>query len=275
MTVVKKVLIIGIDGCRPDSLQAASTPILDSLASEGAYSFEAYTCQFTKSGPCWASMLTGVWPEKHHVVNNSMVNAQFDQYPHFFQRLKEARPETNVASIVNWAPIHEKIVRAADLSTACETDDEVAKEATRLLANSDPDVLFLHFDDVDNAGHRNGYGPTAQGYLDAISEIDRRIEGVLATIRERRSFGREGWLILAGSDHGGSTSKAPGQVKAQHGDDIPEHRTVFLIVSGSAAERGPIEPPPVVVDVPPTVFKHLGIEVEADWDWDGRSVGLR
>ena len=243
--------------------------------NKGAYSFNAQTCEFTKSGPCWASMFTAVWPQKHHVVSNSMEGARFDRYPHFFRRLKEARPEKFTASIVHWAPIHEKIVTAADVSAAYETDAEVATEAARLLRDTDPDVLFLHFDDVDGAGHRNGYGPVVQPYLDAISTVDRRIEGVLETLHKRMSYSQEDWLILVSTDHGGSAMKEPGETKARHGDDIPEHRTIFLILSGGPVIPGPIEPPPVSVDVPPTVFTHLGLGIDRAWGWEGRPVGLR
>ena len=66
----KKVLIVGIDGCRPDALRAARTPAMDALWQEGAYSFSAQTDERTVSGPCWTSILTGVWPEKHGVLSN-------------------------------------------------------------------------------------------------------------------------------------------------------------------------------------------------------------
>ena len=35
-----KVLIIGIDGSRPDAILTANTPIIDSLWKNGAYSFK-------------------------------------------------------------------------------------------------------------------------------------------------------------------------------------------------------------------------------------------
>ena len=39
----RKVLVVGIDGCRPDALQEARTPNIDSLASNGVSTFEAMT----------------------------------------------------------------------------------------------------------------------------------------------------------------------------------------------------------------------------------------
>ncbi|MFD1614204.1 alkaline phosphatase family protein [Gelatiniphilus marinus] len=60
-----KVLILGIDGCRPDALLAAKTPHLDNLWKNGAYSFKAKTDDLSWSGVCWTGMLTGVWKDKH------------------------------------------------------------------------------------------------------------------------------------------------------------------------------------------------------------------
>jgi predicted AlkP superfamily pyrophosphatase or phosphodiesterase len=56
----RKVLVIGIDGCRPDALLNAKTPNIDQLWQNGAYSFKAKTDELSSSGICWTSMLTGV-----------------------------------------------------------------------------------------------------------------------------------------------------------------------------------------------------------------------
>ena len=259
-----KVLIIGIDGCRPDALVAAKTPILDALIRDGAVSYQAQTCENTVSGPAWSSMLTGVWPSKHGVRDNSFTGSRFDRYPHFFRRLKEACNWRFTASIVSWEPIHSKIVTQADLSTAYATDAEVAQAASQLVNQYDPDVLFLHFNEVDEAGHSCGFGPNVPGYLEALGLVDGRIGVVLTALCGRKSYGQEDWLILVSTDHGGS-----GQ---EHEENVPEHRTVFLIVSGRATAGGRIESTPHVVDIPPTVFAHLGLCPDRAWDWDGHRV---
>ena len=86
---VKKVLIVGIDGARPDAILEAETPVIDSLMLNGAYSFSAKTDTISSSGICWTGMLTGVWNNKHKVVSNAYKNPNTEAYPHFFQRLKE------------------------------------------------------------------------------------------------------------------------------------------------------------------------------------------
>src|SRR5512139_508565 len=88
----RKVLIISLDGCRPDALQAASTPNVDSLIADGAYSYLAQTGPVPISGPSYSSMFTGVWNDKHGVYDNEFTGARFDLYPIFFCRLRAWRP---------------------------------------------------------------------------------------------------------------------------------------------------------------------------------------
>jgi arylsulfatase A-like enzyme len=89
----------------------------------------------------------------------------------------------------------------------------------------------------------------------------------LKAMRGRATFAAEDWLVLVTTDHGGSGTK--------HGQDIPEHRTIFLIVHGPSAQPGKLEPPPVSVDVVPTVLTHLGVPLKEDWKLDGKAVGLK
>src|SRR5690348_2115646 len=105
MSVRKRALIIGIDGCRPDALLAADTPHIEALIASGAFSAQAQTGEHTDSAPGWSHMLTGVWQTRHGVRDNSFAGSRFEEYPHFFQRIKEWRSDLITASIVNWEPI--------------------------------------------------------------------------------------------------------------------------------------------------------------------------
>src|SRR6185436_18967636 len=79
----KKVLIIGIDGCRPDALLNAQAPHLHGLIKNGAFSAKAQTGDMTASGSGWGSLLTGVWREKHGVRGNDFALANFKEFPDF------------------------------------------------------------------------------------------------------------------------------------------------------------------------------------------------
>ena len=81
----KKVLLIGIDGCRADALELANTPTIDYLISNGIYSPDALNDDITISGPGWSAILCGVWSDKHLSVDNSFVGTDYTNYPLFFQ----------------------------------------------------------------------------------------------------------------------------------------------------------------------------------------------
>jgi predicted AlkP superfamily pyrophosphatase or phosphodiesterase len=263
----KKVLILGIDGCRPDALLAAKAPHLHGLIRDGAFSDKAQTTDATISGPGWSSMLTGVWRDKHGVRDNRFEGANYQEYPHFFRRLKQVRPGAVTASIVHWAPINDRILVDAVVAKKVPRDEQVAAEAVRVLGGTDPDVVFLHFDEVDGAGHKHGFHPSVPQYVAAIERTDAFVGKVLEAVRGRKNYAREDWLVLVSTDHGGSGKG--------HGKNIPEHRTIFLIVSGPSAKKGVIEPPPGVVDVAATALAHLGVALDRNWKLDGRAVGLR
>lgn len=263
----KKALVLGIDGCRPDALLAADAPNLHALIKNGAFSAKAQTGDMTASGSGWGSLLTGVWREKHGVRGNDFKLQNFAEFPDMLSRIKKVRPEAFVASVVHWEPIQKQIVKKADINSAYKTDPEVTKASCAILKDKNPDVLFVHLDDVDGAGHRDGFDPKLARYLAAINKADSQIGEILKAMKDRSTYDKEDWLVIVSTDHGGSGKG--------HGQNTSEHRTIFLIVSGPSASRGTIEPAPVIVDIAPTVYRHLGISVEEKWQMDGKAVGLR
>jgi predicted AlkP superfamily pyrophosphatase or phosphodiesterase len=146
-----KVLIVGIDGCRPDALRKAHAPHLHDLIKQGAFSDRAQTGDVTVSGPGWSSLLTGVWRGKHGVRDNGFEGANFKSYPHLFRRLKGHRPRAFTASVVAWAPINAAILADVDLAVTVKEDKEAALRAEQVLVDRDPDALFVHFNEVDVA----------------------------------------------------------------------------------------------------------------------------
>ena len=269
----KKILILGVDGLRPDALKAARTPHFDRLISEGAFSDQAVTGEVTKSAPGWASMLTGVWSGKHGVVSNDYSASWrgLSHYPTFVARLERLRPELVTASFANWSGINLFLLPDADhkvrRNTQTLSDEEVTDRAVELLRTRDPGVVFLHWDDVDAAGHAHSFHPASLEYLKAIETVDARLGRVIHAIEERPSRKHEDWLILSASDHGGK-----GRV---HGSADPECRTVYFLAHGRGVRKGSIERPPHVVDVAATALVYLGIRPDPAWKLDGQAVGLR
>jgi hypothetical protein len=261
-----KVLFIGVDGCRPDCLLVAKTPNFQALGKGGLLLDEAQTGDITVSGPGWSSMLTGVWRGKHGITDNSFKGSKLADYPHFFARLHEVKPELKFYSASNWDPIARTIVSDATDVFDGKDDDEVEKKALEYMARPDVDVLIAAFDDVDHAGHSTGFSRANPKYLEAIEGIDARVGRLVEAMKARPTYKDESWLIVSTTDHGGS--------QRNHGQNIPEHRTIFLLVSGDNVQKGRPGVPAAIVDVPAIIARHLAIAPKPEWGWDGVPIGL-
>ncbi|MCP3980722.1 MAG: hypothetical protein GY716_15580 [bacterium] len=271
----KHVLAIGIDGVRADAIQAADTPHMDALIEQGAVTYDAYagglpsgpTNQATSSGPGWSSVCTGVWVDDHGVTDNSFSGSDFVNYPHFFARIREVVPTAYLSSIVQWHPINDQIVSGHDfVQNVADSTQAVEDAAVAHLISADPDLLFLHFDDVDHAGHSSGFSPSNPAYLSAIETVDASIGKIVTAIESRPGFPSEDWLIVITTDHGGNGTS--------HGGQSDQERTVWLIASGGESCVGEVEVGPGHTALPPTVAAHLGVAVDPAWGWVEGPFGL-
>src|SRR5687768_6867825 len=76
--VTPHVVLVSIDGLRPDAIETFRTPTLQRLMREGSYTLEAQTITPSKTLPSHTSMLTGQLPEHHGVLWNTVVTADAD-----------------------------------------------------------------------------------------------------------------------------------------------------------------------------------------------------
>jgi hypothetical protein len=275
--VSNRVLIIGVDGAGGGYTQSVNTPHLDALAANGAARFDwlnegALTPNppsgYGASGVNWSTIVTGAAAPSHGVVDNSFGGNRFDQYPFFFRYLKQHDPTLFTASIVNWNPINSQILDHADADFALGgvSDVAVATAAADLLTRGDPDAIFLHFDQVDAAGHGSGWGSPA--YVNALQTVDGLIGNVMAALNARPGVasGDESWLVMMTSDHGGQgTSHFAGQG--------PINWEVPFVISGPAVPAGATLPQGTLRDLVPTALWHLGIDPFGT-PVDGQVVGI-
>jgi len=223
----KKVLLIGIDGCRADALELANTPTIDNLIANGVYSPDALNDDITISGPGWSAILCGVWSNKHLSIDNSFVGTDYTNYPPLFKRIEDFDANLHTVSICNWNPINDYIVQNyADYKLNVSSDSDVSLEASNYLTSNDPDMMFLHFDDVDHAGHSYGFSQNVSQYITAIEGVDALLTPIMQSISQRPNYANEDWLVLITSDHGG--------VGTSHGGTSIEHQNVVVIASGNS-----------------------------------------
>ena len=255
--IQKKVLIIGIDGCRSDALQIATTPNLDDLISNGIFSPDALNDDITISGPGWSANLCGVWSNKHLVTGNVFTLNNYANYPPVFKYINDFNANLHTVSICNWNPINDEIIQNyADFKLNVNSDVEVRDQAANYIALNDPDFIFLHFDDVDHAGHSYGFSPTVPEYISAIEEVDGYLYPIMQTILQRPNYSNEDWLILVTTDHGG--------LGFSHGGSSADEQNVFVIASGNSIPTQIIyKDSSIIVD---SAFNCLGDSVRLDFD---------
>ena len=279
------MLFIGIDGVRTDALLAGKVPHLRSLMAAGGMSEKTNILgkhgdkADTVSGPGWSNLLTGVWADKHGVLDNKFRVMHYDRFPHFFRHVKDAFPAAKTASYCTWPPIHDYIIDAADESLVFLDDDKSAHyrqadekctaKVVDVLAHGDPDVLFFYIGAVDETGHQKGFHPSVPDYMAALETADSQVGRALAALHSRPQYDQEHWLVLVGTDHGGRGKDHGG------GRSVAEINTVWLIVSGPDAATGSIEGRTDQVDLVATALTHLGVPLNPEWKLDGKPVGLK
>lgn len=274
-TAERKVLILGIDGLRPDCLEPAGPlPALSALKAQAAWTDKGQTITNSVSGPAWTTILCGVGQERHRLHGNSFTADKLASFPSLFHRLREAKPTLTTAAISSWAQQTEVILKggAQVSSTFTDYDNEsVTAAAEALFARKEvADLIFVGFDEPDHAGHKSAFSPTEKHYLEMIRTIDGMIGRVMAAQKKRlKARAQEDWLVIVISDHGGKGNK--------HGGDSPEELTIPFWVCGSAkaVERGEIKEAVATVDMAPTIATFLGIRIDPAWGWEGRPRGLK
>ncbi len=275
----RKVLLIGVDGVRVDVLAEARTPNLDALAAAGFSTDRVRTADPTVSGPCWSSMLTGVWPEKHGVLGNEFSANRYDMYPDVLSRLETIDSTRSTYAVVDWPPLGSRASGGPLLSSRIDridvfdgdslgyhaADSLSVDAAVRTIAETDVDAAFVYLGNIDVVGHEHGTrGPE---YRAAIEWADGQVGLLVDAVRRRDAFEREDWIVIVSTDHGQTD-------EGTHGGDSALERTVFLIISGSSAATHTTPGDVTIVDVAATALAHLEGAVDPAWGLDGRPVGL-
>jgi len=277
-SMAPKVLVIGVDGLRGDGIPSAETPHTDALLEVAAWTFFASTHleAQTVSGPGWTGILTGVDANKHGVDSNSDWADINRDYPTMISRAHSLGLST--ATAIHWEPIHTYIIESGVTDTAILGDDqEVADQMSEVLENANHDLHFVHFDDVDQAGHAHEFSIHNPEYRAAIEVVDGQIGQLTAAIAARATRADESWLIIVSSDHGGEGTS--------HGGVNTENRTIPLILSGDNVRLGKLKGTNTIpgehdvgfvsnLDIYPTVFAHFGHSPLPDWALAGQVRGL-
>ncbi|MEZ4265982.1 MAG: alkaline phosphatase [Myxococcota bacterium] len=259
-SATRHVVVFGLDGFRPDAIAVANTPTLDRLLAHGASTLKATTqlTGATRSGPGWASILTGVEVAKHGVTTNDAADIKTDPaHPTFLERARLAGLASEIIFV--WVPLIGMV--EPEVTRRLASEEQLAGLAAASIDGGPPNLLFMHFDALDHAGHAEGYGGAVPAYVTALEETDARIGAVIDAVIARPSVANEEWLFVVVTDHSGEGT--------DHGPTEPIYRTIPLIFAGPRVPAAAIDGASHM-DVYPTALAFLGLEPEAAWDLDGQ-----
>jgi len=254
------LIVISIDGLRPDAIERYGARTLLRLIGEGAYSLEAETIDPSKTLPSHISMLTGLPPSAHGVTWNSdqTRKAGVVRSTTVFEAASAAGLRT--AAFFSKSKFqhlrkpgtldHSEAPRGFDFLMATET----VEAALRYLRHRRPDLIFIHIAEPDYAGHIFGWMGGVYGW--GVRRADAAVARILA--EADRTFGKGNYTVLITADHGGHGRT--------HGTTDPRDMTIPWIVWGHGVRPGELPARTIrTMDTAATALWLLGIEVPADW----------
>ena len=249
------VFIIGVDGAGR-FFKDADTPNFDRIFENGAVDYTARAETLTISAQNWGSILTGVSHLKHLLTNtiaDKRERTSSVRYPSIFTYVRNAFPDAELSSFVNWNPINYGIIENnINVNKVNVTDDAALTDAICDYFNDGnaPKLFFNQFDSVDHIGHE--VGSNDQSYFDQINIVDGYIGRIYDTLEENGLL--ENGLFIVTADHGEMLSKGHG------GLTMRETNTTVAAVGKTVVPGGTLDKDARNRDIAAIVLYALGIE---------------
>ncbi|HYD82970.1 MAG TPA: alkaline phosphatase family protein, partial [Opitutus sp.] len=165
---IERVLVISVDGLRPDRALLANMPTLRAMLHDGAYTFWAKTTVVAITLPSHTSMVTGVTPNKHGISWNHDLPLSQPVYPNQPTLMEMAKKVGYTTAMVAGKSKFDTLGKPGTLDymfvpeKGTVGNDVVLAEALKVIEQHKPEVLYLHFAEVDSTGHRHGWGSAEQ-----------------------------------------------------------------------------------------------------------------
>jgi len=264
-----RVIVIGVDGLSIDGVVTAGGPALRELMARGAWSLEARGVMPTLSSPNWMSMITASGPEQHGITSNGYLKRMQEiepacrdeagAFPNIFGALRRQRPASRIAIFHDWAGFAKLVEHnAPDVLEHERGPERTTAAAIAYWKQNRPELLFIHLDNVDHAGHRHGW--SSREYYGAVEEADRQIGAIVAMLREAGAL--DSTFVLVTSDHGGKGHN--------HGGNSLAEIRIPWILAGPGVAPGRIAASVLTYDTGATLAWIF--ELQAPACWTGRPV---
>ncbi|MBE2284152.1 MAG: alkaline phosphatase family protein [Prosthecobacter sp.] len=269
------VFIVSIDGGKPAVIAESEAPTLKQIAAEGAVTWQASTIFPSITLPSHTSMLTGVGPDKHQILWNNFTPIKgFVKVPTVFSLLKAADPMAVDGMFVGKVKFRHLWLKdsvdvfdfggpqdSAPVAGTPEIEKDkkpsqmVAKQASAWIKEHKPKLAFIHFPDVDSAGHKSGWGSPEQ--KEAIKVTDQALWQVWQAIKDAGIA--DSSVMLISADHGGHDKT--------HGLNIPDDMIIPWVAWGKGVKKNfTITDKVTTYDTAATALWLLDVPVPAEFD---------
>ena len=166
-----------------------------------------------------ASLLTGAPPDVHGVMERGIRKTEaqtlFDVAAAAGRRVMAVEGQSLAFELRNAG-----MKLSGDLDGNGSTDDNVLANALSILRAGVPDVLFVHFHGIDDAGH--SYGPGSPEECAQIREVDAAVGQLVEVLPA-------GTLVILFADHGMHQVQEEGRL-GNHGHLIERDMFVPILV---------------------------------------------
>jgi predicted AlkP superfamily pyrophosphatase or phosphodiesterase len=202
---IQHVVIISIDGLRPDVLLRADTPAIRALMAQGSFTMWANTTDVAITLPSHTSMVTGVSPKIHGITwNNASKPGVYPKVPTLFEYAHRAGYSTGLVAgkkkFETLAKPGTVDVLEIPADAGKGANKKVEEAAVKVILERHPDVLMVHFPETDSVGHAIGWGTPEQ--LAAVATADHGVGAIVAALRKAGAY--DSTLIILSADHGGA-----------------------------------------------------------------------
>ncbi|ACJ15709.1 phosphodiesterase [Thermococcus onnurineus NA1] len=216
---MKKLALISLDGCGVYNIK--HMPFLNELAESGEFAVVDSIFP-TLTDLVHTSVMTGMWPKDHGVVENGYYDRISDRKVNFYNYEVAFNPHKVIKSPTIVDLLRQKGVKTAAVSGYTmppfsgtdvrifppffagdrmyhqhgrdwRKDIWVMNSAIYLYEECRPDLLLVHFASIDGMGH--DYGPLSEGTLKAIETVDTAVRTLWERLKDEYAF-----IIFA--DHG-------------------------------------------------------------------------
>ena len=252
-SLTQRVVIVLIDALRYDtSANNNVMPFLNTLRNQSA-SAKMHSQPPSYSEPGYSTILTGAWPDLN---DGPAVNLDYADIPTFTQdNIFSAVHRIGLRTAISGYNWFEKLVpqTAVDASFYTSGEDAAADQAVvqaalPMLAGNFQLVL-IHLDQVDYAGHHQG-GPLDPRWDAAAKRADGELQQIVSTLDLKQD------TVIVLSDHG--------QIdRGGHGGPEPITLLEPFVMAGAGVRPGLVYPDIEQVDVAPTVAALLGTNFPA------------